>query len=155
MDITKDMQVKVLEYLKPYYRQAVPWTFEEDMALIAGSPDNAFQVLRFLIEEGLVDGEVRPWTLGFSYRNISITSAGVKSVSMEDIGAETVITAKLHQESLALLAALVKKDGGASPSQKNALLSALQKMPEAALSEIVKQIVAQGIQHLLGVVPLK
>ena len=144
MEITKEIQDKILEYLKDCYLQPLPRTFEEDMATLAGSMDDALEVLSFLIQEGLVSGKV----MRYGYSKISITSAGLKAISKEEIGAETVITAKLHQESLDFLAALVEASREVSPDQKNVLLSAVRSMPAAVVAEIAKHIVGQGIEYL-------
>lgn len=144
MEVTKELQDKILEYLKDCYLQPLPKTFEEDMTALAGSMDSALEVLSFLIQEGLVSGKVTR----HGYSKISITSAGLKAISDEEIGAETVITAKLHQESLDFLAALVEASREVSPDQKSVLLSAVRSMPAAVVAEIAKHIVGQGIEYL-------
>ena len=144
MEITKELQDKILEYLKDCYLKPLPKTFEEDMAALAGSMEDALEVLSFLIQERLVSGKV----MRHGYSKISITSAGLKAVSNEEIGAETVVTAKLHQESLDFLAALVEASREVSPDQKNVLLSALRSMPAEVVTEISKRIVGWGIECL-------
>lgn len=144
MEITKELQDNILEYLKNYYLKPLPNTFEEDMTTLAGSMEDALEVLSFLLQDGLVSGKVTR----HGYSRISITSAGLKAISKEEIGAETVITVKLHQQTQDFLVALVEASREVPPDRKSSLLSAVRNIPAALLAEFEKQGVAWIFQHL-------
>ena len=148
MEISKELQVNILEYLKLFSGLPTPESFEADIIAIAADGLTAYQALKFLIDEGLVLGKV-VWRGELMYSKIEISSAGLKSIAKESIGAEQAIVMNLHPDTLAFLSVLVRQRD-LTAEKKSGLLSAFRNIPSAALEETVKQIVAVGMRYLQG-----
>lgn len=147
MEMSKELQTAILEYLKDLKGTSLPESFETDIVGIAGDSLTAYQALDFLIEEGLVHGRVFWRNEAFMYSKIEISSSGLKSIAEERIGAQQSMSITLSPETMDFLRLLVCQSD-LSAKDKSGFLAALRKIPSVALAEGVKQIVAAGIRHL-------
>ena len=149
MDITKDMQVKVLEYLKNLDGYAFPESFVEDMVSIAGSEYDAYQLLKYLSAHELIEGRV-VWKGCLLYQRLSITHLGLDSL-MDDGGrtAENqhrFIT--LDANSVELICALIRQSS-LGQQEQNSLVQKVQRLSGETLKRAMGKTVDVVVQHLV------
>lgn len=112
----------------------------------------------YLIEHGLLDGEIRMTHDGRKAMmpgRLTITAAGLDFIE-EDGGLTAIlgaVTVRIHADTIQDLIALQVANSDLPEPEKKGLLAGLKGLTKSGLEEAVKYLVQQGLAHSPGAIP--
>ncbi|MGK0129806.1 hypothetical protein ACR2RM_06830 [Pseudomonas aeruginosa] len=156
MDVDRELQKRLLQALAGCYPSS---NFTNKLSELLGFDHHQLCCnASYLIEHGLLDGEIRMTHDGRNSMmpgRLKITAAGLDFIE-EDGGLTAIlgtVTVRLHADSIRELIALQVENSKLSEPEKTGLLKGVKSLTKAGLEEAVKYLVQQGLARSPDAIP--
>lgn len=153
MDENKTLLLEILRLLDREYPQMI--SFIEMRKVLDAEKQSLTRALFLLHEDELIDAVLADSLEGKAVAGATITTKGQRHLR----GEEEFITVKLHNDTLESLREILLScltESALPKNEKGALRKAIESAPTTAVNEVVKMILAAGLQkapELLNQIP--
>lgn len=150
MRINRERQLELLKLLADAYPHYVVANN------IPGDRDSANVNLHYLIEHGLVNGQITEFMSGERPVGMAIITAAGLDFLADDGGLSAilgVVTVKLHEESIRQLLMDRVNRADLPAEQRSSLLQVIRKLPARALQIATEKLLEKGADRMLDEAP--